>query len=468
MALVMGAVALPEAAAEASSEGPAESAPDISVDVSPSPFSPNDDGRLDATTVRVSLGQAATLTVRITNSQDDVVRTLADEVEAEAGTTEFRWEGYTKKGDDWVVVPHGPYRVEAVAADDQDVSSSAWAGLFVDRRAPGIHWRGIRPEPLLMTGPLTFSFRSADRSAPLSISFSVFNPLRRVRRIAGISRRGGEQRIEWRPRYGTGEWLIPGLYTVRLSVTDAVGNRKVSSSRRFRIHRPVKNRVWRRVDGAGAHVALSFDDCNSGRAWHRILDVLDRFDLRSNFFCLGIRVREHTRAARRTVRAGHTIGSHAWDHAYLPGLSHGSVLARLKADQKAWWDVARATPSPYFRPPYGAYNGTTLAAAGQAGYLRTVNWDVDPRDWTLPGASTIARRVVGAARGGSIVVMHTLDQTAEALPSIIKGLRSKGLRPSRLGKLFEAGGFHSAHEAAPAEWRPAVRAWRARCEMGCG
>ena len=68
-------------------------------------------------------------------------------------------------------------------------------------------------------------------------------------------------------------------------------------------------------------------------------------------------------------------------------------------------------------------------------------WDVDPQDWRRPGASVIASKVLGAIHPGAIVVMHVLSQTADALPSILAGLKRKHLVQSSLPELFAAAGM---------------------------
>jgi peptidoglycan/xylan/chitin deacetylase (PgdA/CDA1 family) len=143
--------------------------------------------------------------------------------------------------------------------------------------------------------------------------------------------------------------------------------------------------------------------------------------------------------ARRTVRDGHVIGSHGWDHADFTRLSFASSQGRLEQDRAAWWKLARVTPTPYFRPPYGAYNATTVAAAGRAGYSAVVLWDVDPRDWTQPGPGAIESRILSQVRPGSIVLMHTLSQTATQLPWLIQTLRSRHYIPLTLPELARVG-----------------------------
>jgi peptidoglycan/xylan/chitin deacetylase (PgdA/CDA1 family) len=116
------------------------------------------------------------------------------------------------------------------------------------------------------------------------------------------------------------------------------------------------------------------------------------------------------------------------------------VRGELTRAEGPWWRLAHAAPVPYFRPPYGALGPAALGAVGAAGYRRTVLWDVDPQDWRRPGAAVIAERAAGPARAGSIVLLHVIAQTADALPAIITRLEGKGLRPVGLDELFRAAG----------------------------
>ena len=198
-------------------------------------------------------------------------------------------------------------------------------------------------------------------------------------------------------------------------------------------------RVIHRVWTTRPQVALTFDDGDSVDDWRRLLDILAGYGVKASFFCLGIRVRDEPGIARRTVAEGHAIGSHGWDHARLRGVPDAEVRSRLMRDRAIWWRVARSSSLPFFRPPYGAYDSATLAAASVAGYTRIVLWDVDPQDWTRPGPQVICRRVLEQARAGSIVCMHVVDQTADALPSVIEGLRHMGLEPVSLPVLLNEG-----------------------------
>jgi len=90
---------------------------------------------------------------------------------------------------------------------------------------------------------------------------------------------------------------------------------------------------------------------------------------------------------------------------------------------------------PFVRPPYGALDADVRRAAGSLGYAWIALWSVDPRDWSLPGAGVIASRVLSGVGSGSIVVLHVNDQTAAALPAILRGLHARGLRSVTLFEL---------------------------------
>jgi peptidoglycan/xylan/chitin deacetylase (PgdA/CDA1 family) len=68
--------------------------------------------------------------------------------------------------------------------------------------------------------------------------------------------------------------------------------------------------------------------------------------------------------------------------------------------------------------------------------LRTVLWDVDPRDYEGPGSATIRDRTLAAVRGGSIVLLHDdrpeLAATAEALDGILDELALRAVTVSEL------------------------------------
>lgn len=170
-------------------------------------------------------------------------------------------------------------------------------------------------------------------------------------------------------------------------------------------------------------VALTFDDGPSDYT-PAFLDVLSREHARGTFFEIGQEIGGRESTLRRILREGDEIGNHTTHHTEYPG--YGSI-----APTTALIESATHFRPCLFRPPGGAVDSSTIAAAAADG-MRTVTWDVDPADWSNPGSAAVYGRIVGAVRPGSIVLMHDgggdRSGTLAALPRIIDTLRARGYR----------------------------------------
>jgi peptidoglycan/xylan/chitin deacetylase (PgdA/CDA1 family) len=66
-----------------------------------------------------------------------------------------------------------------------------------------------------------------------------------------------------------------------------------------------------------------------------------------------------------------------------------------------------------------------------------VSYDVDSLDYTNPGPDAVVAAVLGSARRGSIISMHLGHPgTVTALPTILRGLARRRLRPVTLTELL--------------------------------
>lgn len=207
------------------------------------------------------------------------------------------------------------------------------------------------------------------------------------------------------------------------------------------MHRSTRAQVFERLDNVGRRVALTIDDCNDAEAWRRMLRIFASFRVQTTFFCSGSFVARYPELARMTVEQGHAIGAHGWDHQYMLGRPQSDTTWRVKADARVWWDVARETTAPFYRPAYGLHDDNGLAAAGGTGHGRVIMWDVDSVDYGSTSPDEISRRVLRQVRPGSIVLLHVLDRTVDALPAILRGLSERQLKPVDLYDFFRAGGY---------------------------
>jgi peptidoglycan/xylan/chitin deacetylase (PgdA/CDA1 family) len=174
-------------------------------------------------------------------------------------------------------------------------------------------------------------------------------------------------------------------------------------------------------------VALTFDDGYYPSSVLSILATLRREGVKATFFPTSAAVKASPDVWRRVAAAGYPIGNHTINHPNLTTLSWSSKVYQITASRRTIEAVTGVRQIPYLRPPYGAWNTSVVSAASYAGYRRVVIWDVDSQDWRRPSRSTL---IYNATRGrnGSIVLMHTLPNTADALTSIIRSYKSRGFK----------------------------------------
>jgi peptidoglycan/xylan/chitin deacetylase (PgdA/CDA1 family) len=178
-------------------------------------------------------------------------------------------------------------------------------------------------------------------------------------------------------------------------------------------------------------VSLTFDDGPSDYT-DDFLRVLKEKDVRGTFFEVGQVMPGREDVMRKILAQGSELADHTMDHVEFPGYSQiAGAAARIRA-------YTHFQPC-LFRPPGGAVDAGVIATAGSLG-MRTVNWDVDPRDWSLPGTGAIYAGVVGHVQPGSIVLMHDgggpRSETLAALPQIIDTLRGRGYRFATVTELL--------------------------------
>jgi peptidoglycan/xylan/chitin deacetylase (PgdA/CDA1 family) len=180
----------------------------------------------------------------------------------------------------------------------------------------------------------------------------------------------------------------------------------------------------------GTEIALTFDDGPVPPYTGHVLDILDRYDVRATFFCVGMNASAYPDEVARIREGGHGLGNHTWSHPFLMELSQPQLAAQVERAGEAIAQSSGGAVPTLFRPPYGSRTPQVLDWLARSGST-VVLWDVLPDDWAMPGADTIRDRVVAGVEPGSIVVLHDgggdRSQTVAALAPTIEGLLERGL-----------------------------------------
>jgi peptidoglycan/xylan/chitin deacetylase (PgdA/CDA1 family) len=196
---------------------------------------------------------------------------------------------------------------------------------------------------------------------------------------------------------------------------------------------------------SGNQVALTFDDGPDPLHTLALLEILDRYDALATFFCIGMQAMAYPQLVGEIAAHGHAIGNHTWSHPFLLDLGTHEFSEQLDRTNEAI-DAATGRTPTFFRPPYGARTPEIIQQVTASGMAFTL-WDVDPRDWSMPGADRIAEAVREQARHGSIILLHDgggdRSQTVSALPRMLDNLLDCGYRLTTMDQLSGFGSHAS-------------------------
>lgn len=178
----------------------------------------------------------------------------------------------------------------------------------------------------------------------------------------------------------------------------------------------------RRVKGVGKVVYITFDDGPTPDVTEQILEVLDKYSVKTSFFCCGQNADANPELLKKIADEGHTIGYHSYSHKDILKTKPSEWLADVER-KSALSDVK------LFRPPYGRilfrhYRSLKLK-------YKFVFWDVMSYDYDVTRSpESIMSLLEKSVRDGSVVVFHDKgkckENTLAVLPQFIELMKSKG------------------------------------------
>jgi len=164
---------------------------------------------------------------------------------------------------------------------------------------------------------------------------------------------------------------------------------------------------WVRLPPTAAlgHIAITIDDGPDPEVTPEVLDLLDRFDARASFFCIGSKAQRHPELCWEIVRRGHAVENHSQHHDHRFATLGPRRMAReiqtcqenlaALTGQRPWFFRAPAGLRNPFLEPILARQGLHLASWTRRGY------DTRNRD-----AEDVALRLTNDLAAGDILLLH--------------------------------------------------------------
>jgi peptidoglycan-N-acetylglucosamine deacetylase len=187
-------------------------------------------------------------------------------------------------------------------------------------------------------------------------------------------------------------------------------------------------------------IAITIDDGPNPEVTPAVLDILDAYDAKASFFCIGRLVESHPDLALEIIRRGHSIENHSYGHRHhfsLMGMK--SLRQEIVKTQEVISQATGYLPS-YFRAPAGL-RSPLLDPVLQSLNLRLISWTRRGFDTITNDPSKILNKLQRDLSAGDILLLHdgncALTKSGQpviipVLSKLLNNLESMGLRPVSL------------------------------------
>ncbi|TWI44941.1 peptidoglycan/xylan/chitin deacetylase (PgdA/CDA1 family) [Pseudoduganella flava] len=181
---------------------------------------------------------------------------------------------------------------------------------------------------------------------------------------------------------------------------------------------------------APGEVVLTFDDGPRPGSTNGVLDALAAQCVRATFFMNGKPMQQYPDLAAAVARAGHSVGMHGYEHPHYGQLDASAQLADLALVEDAY---ARqfGQRAPAFRFPFLEQTPVLLDKLREQG-ITVMSVDLAIDDWLADQTpAMLTARMLERLKGtkGGIILMHDgQDQTAAALPTLLRALKEGGYK----------------------------------------
>lgn len=175
-------------------------------------------------------------------------------------------------------------------------------------------------------------------------------------------------------------------------------------------------------------VFLTFDDGPRPEVTPWVLDILDKYNAKATFFCIGKNVELFPELYNEIINRGHAVGNHSYSHVKGWGMKTGDYVRDI--------DIAGdMISSNLFRPPYARIGTNQARVLGER--YKTIMWSVLSRDYNrrLSGRAC-ANNVIPFIAPGEIIVFHDSIKCSRnlfvALPMVLDVIKEKKLICKRI------------------------------------
>ena len=182
-------------------------------------------------------------------------------------------------------------------------------------------------------------------------------------------------------------------------------------------------------------VALTMNCAWSADDIDRILETLEKNEVKITFFIVGEWAEKYPEAVKKIYEAGHEIGTHSNTHPHVEQLSVEKNLEEIKLGVEKLQKIT-GEQTRLYRTPYGEYNDTVINTARENGYY-TIQWNIDTLDYKGLTGDEMWGRIKEKLQKGTIILTHNgTEHTADSLDMLLKNIKTNGYQVTTVSDLI--------------------------------
>ncbi|MFJ4842057.1 polysaccharide deacetylase family protein [Streptomyces sp. NPDC088746] len=228
---------------------------------------------------------------------------------------------------------------------------------------------------------------------------------------------------------GLGVTVLAAATSVWTAQADPAGARKPQA----RVSAPVVKvaaDIAHASDRGARGVNITIDDGPDPVWTPQVLQLLEDNGVKATFCMVGTQAKAYPDLVKKVVAAGHRLCDHTVEHDTTMDTRSEAFQSQQILDAERMITEASGGVRPqYYRAPGGAFTPYSRKLAASRG-MRPLGWNVDSKDFELPGADTMVATVKREISNGPTVLFHDAggdrSQTVAALREVLPWLKEQG------------------------------------------
>lgn len=151
-------------------------------------------------------------------------------------------------------------------------------------------------------------------------------------------------------------------------------------------------------------ISITFDDGPDAEITPEVLAILNEFNVKATFFCIGNQIEKNRELVKEIDSKGHLIGNHSFSHEFWFDLYPAKKMQEDIEKTNGLIFETTGKKTKLFRPPYGVTNPSLKRAIKELDFY-TIGWNIRSFDTVKHIKKTIFR-LKTKLNPGSIILFH--------------------------------------------------------------